>query len=141
MKTVQSIADLKDHALRSGASVELGGSRFNSERSRVNPLSSRSPAPVSGAYAPPQADPMQSVVMALVAKQLAEAQASDGKGYELVADRIATAIVEAMAKVQAPQVHVGAPKFPDLPQAPRQWKFSIQRDKDGQLSSITATAT
>jgi hypothetical protein len=139
MKTVQSIADLKDHALRNGASVELGGSRFNTERARLNTPSFRSPTPVSGSHTP-AADPMQSLVMALVAKQLADAQASDGKGYELIADRIASAITEALASAQRPAINVQAPtqKFPE---APRKWTFAINRDDEGRMTSITASAT
>lgn len=144
MKTVASLADLKDHALRTGSSVELGGSRFNMEGTRVTNPSSRLHGNVSTAYqsAPPvPASPVQDLVLALVAKQLTDQQVdSSGRDAARVGAAIAQAIADAMAKVPAPQVTVQAPAGHKYAEPPRAWKFTFDRDAEGRISSITATA-
>lgn len=57
---------------------------------------------------------------------------------------LAEAIASAISKINipTPQVQVTAQPSEVIMQAeaPRQWKFSIKRDKEGYISEITATA-
>ena len=119
MKTVKSVAELKQLALARGAKVELGNTRYNTTGERVTAFPKREmpaaaePAPMPEAPPPAMPAPEMRVDMAPVA----EAQMKMG---------------EMLARALASQ---------PTPQAPvREWLFTVERDSDGLLTSIRATA-
>lgn len=119
MKTVKSIADLKQLALARGAKVELGATRFNTtgERVKAFPKPSPAPAPVEAPTPAPMPAPMPAQEVRVDTAPIADAQLKMG---------------EMLARALASQ---------PTPQAPvREWLFTVERDGNGLLTSIRATA-
>lgn len=115
MKSVKSIADLKQLALTKGATVEVGGTRYNTTNERVRDFPKKAepaPAPVEVKPAPA---PAPEVRMDLA--PLADAQVKMGE-----------MLARALASLPAPSAPV------------RQWLFTIERDESGLLTSIRASA-
>lgn len=119
MKTVKSIADLKQLALERGAKVELGNTRFNTTNERVKsfPKPSPAPAPVEARVEPPAPAPMPAPEVRVDLEPVAAMQERVG---QMLADAIAS-----MPK-SAPPV--------------REWLFTVERDQSGLLTAIKATA-
>lgn len=124
MKTVKSVSDLKQMALRSGASVSMGTARFNSTNDKVTtlpraapkevvPEPKREPAPVAAAPTKVEVD------MAPVASAIAQLQ------------QIQSTLVQSIAQQMA-EMKPGKPVL--------EWDFSIVRNPDGTLASIRAKA-
>lgn len=118
MKSVKSLGDLTRMALEQGASVELpGGRTINSEQAkeRVPPkqVAPKAPAPPAPAPAPaPVAQPAQDSSLAKSNEQLA------------------SALSHALTMLQQP---VATP-------SPTKWEFKVERDGNGLMTKITATA-
>jgi hypothetical protein len=124
MKTVKSVSDLKQMALRSGASVSMGTARFNSTNDKVTTLPRAAPKevvpepkrePVPVAAAPTKVE----VDMAPVASAIAQLQ------------QIQSTLVQSIAQ-QMSEMKPGQPVL--------EWDFSIVRNPDGTLASIRAKA-
>lgn len=114
MKSVKSIADLKQLALAKGATVEVGSTRYNTTNERVTTFPKKAapePAPVEAK--PEPVAPEVRVDMA----PIADAQMKMG---------------EMLARALASQATPPAPV--------REWLFTVERDSDGLLTSIRATA-
>lgn len=114
MKTVKSIADLKQLALAKGATVEVGSTRYNTTNERVRAFPKKAepePAPTPEAPAP------QAPEVRVDLTPMADAQIKIG---------------EMLARALASQPSPSAPV--------REWLFTVERDGDGLLTSIRATA-
>lgn len=121
MKTVKSIADLKQLAMQKGAAVEIGPSRFNSDGEKITRLE-RTPAPRPEPMpAPPReaVAPEVNVDMGPVAAALERAQQMQGQLLQSVLQQLAT--------LQPGQVA-------------QEWEFTVNRNPDGTLASIRARA-
>lgn len=117
MKTVKSIADLKQLALARGAKVELGATRFNTTGERVKAFPKPSPAPAPVEAPAPVPVPMPAPEVRVDLEPVAAMQ-------ERVGQMLANAIAS-MPK-SAPPV--------------REWLFTVERDESGLLTAIKATA-
>lgn len=114
MKTVKSIADLKQLALAKGATVEVGSTRYNTTNERVRAFPKKAepepaPAPVEPA--------LQAHEVRVDLAPMADAQMKIGE-----------MLARALASQPAPPAPV------------REWLFTVERDGDGLLTSIRATA-
>lgn len=119
MKTVKSVADLKQLALARGARVELGNTRFNTTNERVKafPKPTPAPAPMEAKVDTPPPAPMPPPEIKVDMSEVAAMQAKVG---EMLA-----AAITSMPK-SAPPV--------------REWLFTVERDQSGLLTAIKATA-
>jgi hypothetical protein len=123
MKTVKSVADLKRLALETGASVAVGGSKFNAEGEKITPSPKQpktpeAPAPKPEPKVEPPAPAMQ-VDLTPVASAIERSQA-------LVA-QVMQSVGQALSELKSDA-------------APEEWEFSINRNSDGTLASIRARA-
>jgi hypothetical protein len=114
MKTVKSISDLKQIALRTGATVAMGNSRFNTAGLKTAPVPER-PRERERPTAPPPAP--APVDMAPMVSAMSQAQ-----------ERMGAMLAAAIASLPQP----GQPV--------KEWIFTVERDKDGLLNRIRATA-
>lgn len=138
MKKIKSQADLKRLALASGASVEVGGNKFNTTMERVKqfvreepepevaqPTVEETPAPAPVEVAPvveQQAPIEESIVIHLDMDSVAQAiESGNERVVQTIADRLR-------------ELHV-----PASPAAPNSWKFTIRRDVRGFIESVDAT--
>lgn len=115
MKSVKSIADLKQLALAKGATVEVGSTRYNTTNERVRAFPKKAeaePAPVEVKPEPVAAPEVRLDLAPMAAMQ------------ERVGEMLASAIA-AMPR-SAPPV--------------REWLFTVERDESGLLTAIKATA-
>ncbi len=125
MKTVKDLTELKQLALSRGAAVELGATRFNSSGDRFEKLM-RPQTPIKP-EPPIKAEPKRQVT-------------------EPAPPPPATEVKVDLAPVAAAQERLGqmmAQMMSQLPQpaAPvREWLFTVERDSNGLLASIRATA-
>lgn len=111
MKSVKSIQDLKKMALRQGATVEIGSERFNTAGVRAKVLPKPpAPPPVKSEAAPPPAPTIDMAPMALAQEKLG------------------AMLAHAIASLPQPAAPV------------REWMFTVERDKNGLLTNIRATA-
>jgi hypothetical protein len=110
MKSVKSIQDLKKMALRQGATVEIGSERFNTAGVRAQVVPKPAPKP---APAPPPTPAVAAIDMAPMA---------------LAQEKLGAMLAHAIASLPQPHVPV------------REWLFTVERDKDGLLTNIRATA-
>jgi hypothetical protein len=112
MKSVKSIQDLKKMALRKGATVEIGAERFNTAgvRAQVVPKPAPPPPQVKDEPAPPLAATI------------------DMKPMALAQEKLGAMLAHAIASLPQPHAPV------------REWLFTVERDKDGLLTTIRATA-
>lgn len=116
MKTVKSVADLKQIALSRGATVELGTSRFNTTGQRIA-AAPRKPEPKQEPKPEPVAAPAPAPVVNIDTAAVAQAQ-----------ERVGQLLAQALASMPQPSAPV------------REWVFTIERDEKGLLTSIRATA-
>lgn len=138
MKKIKSQADLKRLALASGASVEVGGNKFNTTMERVKqfvreepepevaqPTAEETPTPAPVEVAPvveQQAPIEESIVIHLDMDSVAQAiESGNERVVQTIADRLR-------------ELHV-----PASPAAPNSWKFTIRRDVRGFIESVDAT--
>lgn len=112
MKTVKNIAELKRLALSSGASVSVGGRRFNTDGERVVTEPRREVEKTAPA---PMPMPAQEVTIDMTPLAMAH-------------DRMARMLSDTLLSMPKPESAV------------REWLFTVERDKNGLLVSITATA-
>lgn len=112
MKSVKSIQDLKKMALRQGATVEIGSERFNTAGMRSKALTSMAPRPPD----PPK--PLPAPV----------AQTIDMAPMAIAHEKMGVMLARAIASLPQPHAPV------------REWMFTVERDKDGLLTNIRATA-
>lgn len=111
MKSVKSIQDLKKMALRQGATVEIGSERFNTAGVRAQVVAKApAPKPVEAPPPPPVAPTIDMAPMALAQEKLG------------------AMLAHAIASLPHPAAPV------------REWLFTVERDKDGLLTNIRATA-
>lgn len=124
MKTVKDLTELKQLALSRGATVEVGASRYNTTGERVTAFPKKAAAVEKE---PAKAEPMRQVT-------------------EPAPPPPATEVKVDLAPVAAAQERLGqmlAQMVSQLPQpaAPvREWLFTVERDSNGLLASIRATA-
>lgn len=122
MKRVKSVAELKQLALKQGATVAVGNARFNTggekitqlerpKREEPKPESAPAPAPVSPA---PASVDMQPVAQAIERTQMVQSQ-----------------LLQSMAAAIA-QMKPG--------RTVTEWEFTVNRNPDGTLASIRAKA-
>lgn len=110
MKTVKSIVDLKRMALERGATVSVGGDRFNTSGVKAALVERKAePAPAPAPAPTPQA----TIDMAPVA---------------LAQEKMGAMLAHAIASLPQPQSAV------------REWLFTVERDENGLLTTIRATA-
>lgn len=113
MKSVKSVADLKQLALTKGATIQIGSTRYNTTNDRVAAFPKKAaPAPVEV-----KPEPVAAPAVRVDLAPIADAQLKMG---------------EMLAKALASQ--------PALPVPVREWLFTVERDGDGLLTSIRATA-
>lgn len=117
MKTVKSVADLKQLALSRGASVELGANRYNTQGEKID-RRERKPAPVTPE--PPKPEPRLAAPAPVVNVDTAPMAAAQ--------ERVAQMLSQALASLPQPTAPV------------REWVFTIERDSNGLMTSIRATA-
>jgi hypothetical protein len=116
MKTVKSMAELKQMALARGASVSVGTSRYNTDGEKVEKqpaVTKKEPEPQPMAAPAPAPAPTVNVDMAPVAASQ---------------ERVAQMLSQALASIPQPSAPV------------REWLFTVERDENGLLTSIRATA-
>lgn len=114
MKTVKSIADLKQLALAKGATVEVGSTRYNTTNERVRAFPKKAePAPAPAPVEPALQAPEVRVDLA----PMADAQIKIGE-----------MLAQAIASLPQPQSAV------------REWLFTVERDENGLLTTIRASA-
>ncbi len=117
MKTVKSVADLKQLALARGASVEVGTTRYNADGEKIARLERKpavtQPEPKPEPKPAPAPAPTVNVDMAPVAASQ---------------ERVAQMLSQALASIPQPSAPV------------REWLFTVERDENGLLTSIRATA-
>ena len=133
-KQIKSLSELKNSALSRGASLDIGGEKFNSNHDKVA-VARRLPEPVAqvkveipvAPVAPESRESRESqaatpvnVDMAPVAKAIEDSQ---GKMGQLIADALKNI-------PSAPQVS-GA--------TPTSWVFKINRDTRGYIETVEAT--
>lgn len=116
MKSVKSMADLKQMALARGASVSVGGTRYNAGGEKVERTA---PMPKPQAKPEPKPEPVQPRET-MVNVDLAPVAAAQ--------DRIGQMLSQALASIPQPSAPV------------REWLFTVERDANGLLTSIRATA-
>jgi hypothetical protein len=105
------LAQLHEHALRTGASVKIEGQHFNSSGVKAPPmLRKAAPAPVSHANITPE------------------------HLRPTIAEHVAHAVQEHMAKMPA------APAAPAIrdPAPPRPWSFRFERHANGTINRVVA---
>lgn len=117
MKTVKSIADLKQLALAKGATVEVGSTRYNTTNERVRAFPKKVEPEPAPAPPPPPAAPAPAPEVRVDLAPMADAQMKIGE-----------MLARALASQPAPPAPV------------REWLFTVERDGDGLLTSIRATA-
>lgn len=117
MKTVKSVSDLKQLALRSGAAVELGNTRFNSAKERVAALQRPAPKAEPVKAPEPTPAPAPAPVVNVDTAPMAAAQ-----------ERMAQMLSQALASMPAPTAPI------------REWVFTVERDEKGLLTRIRASA-
>ena len=122
MKTVKSIADLKQMALARGASVQVGATRYNAGGEKIarlerQPAPAAAPAPAPVPVPAPAPAPAAAPVVNVDMAPIASAQ-----------DRMAQMLGQALAAMPQPAAPV------------REWLFTVERDSNGLLTSIRATA-
>ena len=110
MKSVKSIQDLKKMALRQGATVEIGSERFNTAGVRAQVVAKQAPKPTP---APAPTPAVAAIDMAPMA---------------LAQEKLGAMLAHAIASLPHPAAPV------------REWLFTVERDKDGLLTNIRATA-
>jgi hypothetical protein len=113
MKTVKSVSDLKKMALRQGATVDFGSQKFNTAGVRAQVVQRETPRAEPPAPTPPPSPTPAAVDMAPVA---------------LAQEKIGAMLAHAIASMPRPHAPV------------REWLFTVERDKDGLLTTIRATA-
>lgn len=112
MKTVKSIVDLKRMALERGATVSVGGDRFNTAGVKAA-LVERKPMPDPEPAAPAAPVAQATIDMAPVA---------------LAQEKMGAMLAHAIASLPQPQSAV------------REWLFTVERDENGLLTTIRASA-
>lgn len=124
MKTVKTVADLKQLALRSGAAVELGPQRFNTSNEKVRALPAKKAEPVAAEPPPPPPPPP-----------------AEPTKVEVDMEPVASAI-ERLQQLQAQLMQSITHQMAQLKpgEAPQEWEFTINRSTDGMLTSIRARA-
>ena len=120
MKTVKSVADLKQLALARGARVELGNTRFNTTNERVKAFPKPTPAPAPMEAKPEPREPAAPPPAPEVRVDMAAVADAQLKMGEMLS--------RALASQSTPQAPV------------REWLFTVERDGSGLLTSIRATA-
>lgn len=116
MKTVKSLADLKQMALAHGASVEVGSTRYNTDGEKIAGIPRR-PAAAPVTKTEPKPEPMPAPVVTVDTAPVAAAQ-----------ERVAQMMAQALSSIPKPSAPV------------REWLFTVERDENGLLTGIRATA-
>lgn len=122
MKTVKSLADLQKSALSLGASVSVGGRKFNADGESTKVVAM--PKPSARAIPEPAPEPA---------------------APEPVAPAVNNISVDtqpiAQAQIQLGQLMASAMASMPQPVAPaREWEFTVARDSNGYIKTITAKA-
>ena len=124
MKTVQSMDDLRRHALHNGAELEVDGRRFNSGQARV------APAPTPAAEPPAPVESLPPAAPALTREQVdGMLAARDAAWAQQLAAQAAT-FRQALQAMQTGQQQ----------REPPTWEF-VWNDADGNANTIIATPT
>lgn len=135
MRKFKNLDDLKRHALRTGASLDVGGTVFNSagERHEV----ARKQRAIEQAVEQPKEQPQQSSDQAMMVAHAAYTKAS-------TADAQITALKQMVesqkAEIEALRGELSKKQEPvvENDETPVEWKFSISRDADGSMTGVTA---
>ena len=130
-RKVKSASDLKRLALQTGASVEMGGGRFNTSMERARPEPTTPPlspvvvvAPVEAPPPGPAPQPVSHTEQVQVNLDMGPVADAVNKGNE----RITEVITQSLK-----QLHV-----PAQGQKPCRWIFTIKRDTRGFIESVEA---
>ena len=118
MKTVKDLTALKQLALSKGAAVEIGATRFNSSGDRFDKMI-RPQTPIK-VEAPIKAEPAPPPPATEVKVDLAPVAAAH--------ERLGQMMAQMMSQLPQPAAPV------------REWLFTVERDSNGLLASIRATA-
>ena len=122
MRSVKSVTELKQLALQTGATVELGGKRFNTTGDRVKPETRPAPKPTP---APAPVQPAPAPVVQVAAPEVTVDLQPVADAQRSIGTMLAQALVAARA---------------EQPLVVREWLFTVERDQNGLLTSIRATA-
>lgn len=144
MKKVKSLSDLKRMALAKGATLEVGGDRFNTTMERV---SARQAEPEKVIEASPPAEVVPAPTKAVEPHVIQPVSVQESFAISLdmvpVADaidagnqRICESITKALKEIQVPAQAVDA-----TGQHPCSWVFTVNRDTRGFIQSIDAKPT
>jgi hypothetical protein len=120
MKTVKDLTELKQLALSRGATVEVGASRYNTTGERVKAFPKPTPAPAPVTPEPVKAEPAPAPAP-MPAPQI-------------------TVDLQPVAQAQERMAQMFAQAISSMPKSAREWMFTVERDANGLLSSIRATA-
>lgn len=122
MKSVASLDELRRSALAIGASVEVGGAKFNAAQLRAD-LRPK-PAPVAPpAFAPAPVEAESPDADRAIATAITAASAANFEGMRQLAQRL-DALLSRPAEREEP---------------PRAYTFTVRRGADGLIESVTAT--
>lgn len=120
MKKVKSLADLRRHALSTGAELEIDGTRFNTSATRLPAGAALPPKPPASDPPPPPPPPppapVQDLLPDLIGKQAASMEALVSKMLSAV-----TAARTGAAPITA-------------------WAFDVKYGKDGEIVHVLASA-
>ncbi len=138
MKKVKSLAELKRMALAKGATLEVGGDRFNTTMERVH----NKPAPEKAAepeakVEPATAPPVEAKVIQPVSVQESFAinldMAPVADAIDAGNQRICESIAKALKEIPVPAQAIEAPG-----QHACSWVFTVNRDTRGFIQSVEA---
>lgn len=121
MKTFKTLDDLKQMALKQGAAVEVGATRYNTKGQKVTTIERKTPpSPVQMFEPKPEPKPEPVAEPAKVEVDMSPVAQSQ--------ERMAQMLAQALASLPQPAAPV------------REWVFTVERDSNGLLTSISAKA-
>jgi hypothetical protein len=122
MKTVKDLTELKQLALEKGAAVAIGSTRYNTDGGRVKVFPKKNPPPASSPTTEPTPTPAPAPAPAPTEIKV------DLTPVASAQERLGQLMAQMMSQMPRPASPV------------REWSFTIERDKDGLLTGIKATA-
>lgn len=124
---VQNLAELRRHALATGAELEVDGRRFNAGQERVTAVPKPAPAPAPEAP-PPAPEPAPPAPDTLTRSDVEEMLAQRDLAWAGQIQAITKAFSAALAAMPKP---AGAPPT-------RPWQFDVQYDRSGAITKAIA---
>lgn len=139
MRKFKSLEDARRHALRSGAQLEVDGAVFNRDGERIE-LQRRPPPPPPAPEKPAPEKPQPQNEQSMMIAHAAYTKASNADAQIQVLQETIRAqqaeITRLSEQLSKQPTTVEQPEKED----PVEWKFSVSRNDDGQMTGITAKA-